>query len=324
MKKRTLGNTGIEVTELGLGTWALGGLGQHADAKNYGEVEERDAIDTFAAYVNAGGNHIDSAYNYHDCERRVGIYLKKAGNRDKLVLASKIWQDDPASIRKFFDTSRKLMGTDVIDILYLHNPPDAPDEMNRVLDIYQAMKDRGEIRAIGATIKGHNVTPETVSLMRQYIDSGRCNVIMCIFSVLRQLTGGAFAYAGEKGVGIVLRTVLESGFLTGKYRPGHRFTDAQDHRARWSDRKRDAVLQICGDFSGFARDNGYASPSDLATRFALDTPHVSSVLVGAKNVRQLQQNLSALDVPGISAGLRAEVTGQFGGKERVVSLDLEF
>ncbi|HQL09761.1 MAG TPA: aldo/keto reductase [Lentisphaeria bacterium] len=322
IRKRPLGATGMQVSELGLGTWPLGGVADRQGALNYGDCPEKDALDIIAAYVDAGGNHLDSAYNYWGAEARIGKYLKSARNRDHMILTSKIWPVDEAAVRQCLDQSRRDFGTDVIDVLYLHNPPDDVDEMNRVLDLYCRLKDEGKIRAIGATIKGHNVTSETVRLMRQYIASGRTDVIMCIFSALRQKTGQAFAEAHAAGVGIVLRTTLESGFLTGAFKPGHVFAGPQDHRARWPRKKLDQILELVEAFNRAVVKPPYRTTAEVATRFALDTPHVSSVLQGVLKVSELRENLTVLDLPALDEHTMALIRGQFGHHETTVSLDL--
>lgn len=322
IRKRLLGASGIEVSEVGLGTWPLGGVVDVQGALHYGECSEADALDTITAYVDAGGNHIDSAYNYWQAEARIGKFLKASGLREQLILTSKIWPTDEKNVREFLDTSRKNYGVDVIDILYMHNPPDEVDEMNRLLDLYCTLKDEGKIRAIGATIKGHNVTDETVRLMRQYIDSGRMDVIMCIFSVLRQKTAEAFAQAEAAGVGIVLRTTLESGFLSGNYRPGHKFTGTQDHRARWPQKKLDQILELVDRFRTACVRPPYQDTAQVATRFVLQIPHVSSVLLGARKVSQVKRNLAVLDLPDLGYDLMALIRDEFGHNETTVSLDL--
>jgi aryl-alcohol dehydrogenase-like predicted oxidoreductase len=318
--RRPLGNTGMSVSCIGLGTWALGGTGAHEGAQNYGPFSEAQALEIFEAYVNLGGNHIDAAHNYHDCERRLGLYLKKAGNRDKLIISSKVWQDDEATIRQKLDETRKFLDTDYLDLYYMHNPPDSADEMNRVLDIYSKLKDEGKIRGIGATIKGHNVTDETLRLMHQYIDSGRMSAIMCIFSAIRQKTGEAFAAAEAAGVGIILRTTLESGFLTGAFKPGHRFTADQDHRKRWPTDKLDAVLEMVDELARLTVKPPYTAIAEVATRFALDTAHVSCVLQGVMKVSELERNLGVLNLPPLSTEIMKLIKTRYSGKEELVSL----
>lgn len=325
MHRRILGRTGLAVSEIGLGTWGLGGLGAHAQAKNYGPVPESDAREALQAYLRLDGNFVDTAYNYHDSERRIGNFLRETGARDRVVLSSKVWAWDEPSIRRALDESRTLLGTDVIDLYYLHNPPDEPDQRDRVLDLFDRLKAEGKIRFTGATIKGHNVTSQTVDLMHQYIATGRCDVIMCIYSVLRQKTAEAFAHAAGEGVGIVVRTVLESGFLTGRYAPGHTFHSPayhdQDHRRRWAQEKLDRVLALAEEFGGAARQAG-CTPSEAAIRFALGTPHVGCVLLGCRDARQVESNLAPAFQPALPRETWQDWSTRFGGHETTVSIDL--
>ncbi|RMD81584.1 MAG: aldo/keto reductase, partial [Lentisphaerae bacterium] len=272
LQRRPLGRTGMCVSEIGLGTWALGSLGRHEGAWNYGYIPEHVTREVLETYVEAGGNHIDSAHNYHDAEQRIGAFLRTYGKRDELIITSKVWQTDETTVRQKLEETLRWLGTDYIDIYYMHNPPDDPGEMERVLDLYDTLREEGKIRAIGATLKGHNVRDETVDLIRQYVRSGRVDVVMCICSVLRQKNIVTFAEAAERGVGIVLRTVLESGFLTGKYKPGHRFTQEQDHRRRWPEERLDQILALIQDFSAQTVNPPWDSPAKVAIRFALDLP----------------------------------------------------
>ena len=82
-------------------------------------------------------------------------------------------------------------------------------------------KEEGLIRHIGASIKGPNVNQMTVDLCRKYIKTGRVDVFQVVYSILRQKLYDVILEAQNAGIGIVARTALESGFLSGNYRPGH-------------------------------------------------------------------------------------------------------
>ena len=97
----------------------------------------------------------------------------------------------------------------------------------------EQLKTEGKIRAIGASIKGPNVTQHTADLCRQYINTGKVDVLQLVYSIFRQSNAQVFEQARQAGVGIIARTVLESGFLTGKYNSQSLFSEG-DHRRRWS------------------------------------------------------------------------------------------
>ncbi|MBW2154878.1 MAG: aldo/keto reductase, partial [Deltaproteobacteria bacterium] len=278
LKKRVLGRTGFEVTELGFGAWPIGG-------EAYGPVSEKNAIETIEAYLSAGGNLIDTAPVYAKSETYIGKALKGKGIREKIFIATKTMKGDTIEtipdIKQEIDNSLRALQTDYVDIYFLHKPPDEPDVMNRAIDEFEKLKNQGKIRAIGASVKLANVTPETVRLCRQYIDTGRVDVLEVAYSILRQANAENFAYAHEKGVGIIVRTAIESGFLTGRYKPGDVFTEG--HRKRWSEQTLQEILKHASELQTYAIRRPYRSLAQVALRFALVPKEVSCVIVGAEN-----------------------------------------
>lgn len=299
-----LGNTGIVVSDVGFGAWAIGGV-------QYGDVSEADAVDALETYFEQGGNFVDTARAYHESERIIGEVTARLGNRDDIVIASKTKQLTAADIRNELETSLRLLQRDYVDLYYLHAPPDDIDEMNRILDVFSKLKDEGKIKLIGASVKGPNVTQHTVDLCRQYIQSGRVNVLQVIYSIFRQQNEEIFPEAQAQGVGIVARTSLESGFLTGKYKPGHSFSGS-DHRQRWSKQRLEIILSHVADVEQLAVKPPYETLSQVALRFALDTPGIDSIIPGAKNSDQLRSNLSILDLPPLDEAVYNELKARYG------------
>jgi aryl-alcohol dehydrogenase-like predicted oxidoreductase len=288
MKTRTLGNTDLVLSELGLGTWALGGV-------YYGPVEDEEAIRAVRTYLDAGGNHVDTAFSYHKAEPLVGQAIK-GYDRDKLILASKTYSSSSyekakQKLRHDLEISLRDLGTDYVDLYYLHGPPEDPDEMHRVLDEYLKLKDEGKIRHIAVSIKGPSVDDHSVALGRQYIASGKVNALQIAYSPLRQKARQFFDEAAQAGVGIIARQVIESGFLTGKYEPGHRFT-WPDHRTRWLDEHRDEILKtVQEDFVTLPMPEGYQNPAQLAVKYVLAYPQVASMVLGANKNSQVERNV---------------------------------
>ena len=304
-KTRILGRTGLEVAEIGFGAWPIGG-------RYYGHVTEDDAHACVNAYVEGGGNFIDTARRYLDSERIIGEYFRRHGGREGTIIASKTHQTDALAIRKELEETLRMLQSDYVDVYYLHAPPDDPTEMKCVLDVYERLKEEGKIRAIGASIKGPNVTERTVALCRQYIRSGRVDVLQVIYSVFRQKNSEMFREASEGGVGVVGRTVLESGFLTGKYAPGHQFT-GDDHRRRWGGERLAGMLEYVQELEELAVAPPYRAVGDVAIRFALDQEGISTIIVGAKSVPQVQANMRAASLPPVTQELRERLIGAYGG-----------
>ncbi len=306
MEKRPLGKTGIMMSRLGFGTWPIGGL-------KYGAVSEADAAACIRAYIEAGGNFIDTARAYADSEEIIGNYFHKHGGRKDVVIASKTKSLTEAEIRKDLETSFKMLRTDYIDLYYLHSPPDSVQEMNELLDVFEALKSEGKIRAIGASIKGADVTDHTVSLCRQYIASGRVDALQVVYSILRQKNKRMFSEAAENNVAVIGRTVLESGFLTGKYKPGHRFPEG-DHRSRWGSEQLDDIFAIAEDLETLAETNGFSSPAEFAMKFSYDEEGVNAIIPGAKNEAQMHSNLRVPEAPPVPEAVRRRLYEDFAGR----------
>ena len=182
--------------------------------------------------------------------------------------------------------------------------------MNRVLDEYERFKAEGKIRAVGASIRGPSVTQETLDLCRQYIDTGRVDVIQVVYSIFRQMNNEIFDYAAGKGVGIVVRTALESGILTGKYRPGHRFT--KGHRANYPEQVQEAMLKAVEDVENLALKPPYEKAAHVAIKFSLEPQEISSLLLGARNAKQVEELLQAVSLPDLGQGIVEKLKADYG------------
>lgn len=293
IRRRLIPRLGISVSELGFGAWGIGGhfVGTRTP------VDGREAL---LAYLDAGGNFIDTAAIYGDSEKTIGRTLAEfGGGGDPVYVATKTKNGDVREtvplIRKDVEDSLCNLRRDHVDLLYLHVPPDDDGTIAQALDECEALKAAGKIRALGASIKGPAVTDATVALCRKYVDTGRIDVIQLVYSILRQKNIAAIDYASRNGVGIVVRTSMESGFLTGKFATGTRFT-ADDHRSRWNGNI-DAIVRDVYRIREEHLRPPYEDVGQLAIRFALLPQGVTSVIVGAKNGVQQRANLRALDLP---------------------------
>lgn len=304
LKTRTLGKTGFDLTEIGFGAWAIGG-------RRYGPVAQSDGIDAIHAYIKGGGNFIDTARSYGS-EPLLGQYFAQHGGRENIFIATKAPSVEPDDIRSDLETSLRELQTDYIDLYYLHRPPENPDHMNRLLDLYDQLKVEGKIRATGASIKGPTVTQNTTDLCQQYIQSGRVDALQVIYSIYRQKTAEIFQESHNNGVGIVARTVLESGFLTGKYKPGQTFS-GDDHRKRWGTQRLESILQQTQDLQSIVKPP-YTTLSQIAIRFALQCPEVTTLILGARNASQIEQNFSAEDLPPLDTDLYQSLIEQYTDK----------
>ncbi len=279
----------FEITKLGFGAWAIGGA-------SYGNVEEEQASGTLKAYLNAGGNFIDTAQGYAQSEKIIGDFLSENKLTNNVIIATKTFAgsslDNIAQIETTLNQSLKKLKRDYIDLFYLHSPPEEDEVINKALSVLKELKRQGKIRAIGASIKGVDVTDDTVKLCKKYIDTGDVDAIQLVYSVFRQKNAEIFNYAKENNVAIIGRTSLESGFLTGKFSAGYQF-DKDDHRNRWNENKEYIIKEAINLKEIMLNNNWDDSLLSLALRFAIIPEAINSTIVGAKNKTQIDDIIKA-------------------------------
>ncbi|MFI3170050.1 MAG: aldo/keto reductase [Faecalibacterium sp.] len=301
----------IYISRLGIGTWAIGGSGC------YGDVHAAQAIDALDCYFSAGGNFIDTAEGYADGELVIGQFLKST-LKHEAVIATKTQagrdRESIPNIEASLDKSLTRLGRDYVDLYYFHTPPSEPDVMEEALDVMQSLKKKGKIRAVGGSIKGVNVTDDTVKLCKQYIDSGKMDAIQLVYNILRQQTNEVFDYAIQHKIALVGRTSLETGFLSGKYKKGHRFAE-NDHRNRWNatyDMIAEHVDEIEKRFiTQKCVDNDMTS---LALRFAMYPEAMTNTIVGARTRAQVEELLTIIEKPPLNSETITTLEEMFRGK----------
>jgi aryl-alcohol dehydrogenase-like predicted oxidoreductase len=298
---RKLGNTGITVSEIGFGGWAIGGT---ADAGGtplgWGRTNDDESLAAIRRARELGVTFFDTSnsYGFGRSESLLGIVLSR--RREDVVIATKVGvvRDAEGRARKDFsrshiyhavDGSLKRLRTDYIDLYQLHNP--TLDELHRD-DLHEAMdrlQETGKIRFWGVSI----TTPdEGLEIVRR----GWGYTLQVLYNVLNQAPADElFPLAKEKGYGIVVRVPLASGLLSGKYRPDTVFSRDDVRQNFLTPRRLEEVLPRVDEaksiIGGTAR-----SLAEGALRFTLANEAVSTVIPGAKNVRQVEMNASADEV----------------------------
>ena len=301
MHYRKLGNTGMTVSEIGFGGWAIGGA---ADAGGtplgWGRTSDDESLAAIRRARELGVTFFDTAdaYGFGRSESLLGIVLSR--RRQDVVIATKVGvvRDAEGRVGKDFsrthishavDGSLKRLRTDYIDLYQLHNP--TLDELRRD-DLHEAMdrlQEVGKIRFWGVSV----TTPEEgLEIVRQ----GWGYTLQVLYNVLNQAPADElFPLAKEKGYGIIARVPLASGLLSGKFRQDTVFPK-DDVRQNFLTPKRleevmprvDEAKSIIG---GTAR-----SLAEGALRFTLANDAVSTAIPGAKNARQVEMNVSADEV----------------------------
>ncbi len=304
MEYRILGKTGWKISQVSLGTWALGG--------SWGKtIEDAQALDALSHAALCGVNFFDTADVYGDgrSERLLG---KVFGKRQDIIIATKFCRagdiSDPSTysydqVKAYLVGSLQRLNRDGIDLYQIHCPPTWVIEQGDVFEVLDRLKEEGLIRHYGVSVE---TVDEGLKAMR-YPNVSTLQVILNIFR--QKVVFELLPEAASHDVGILARVPLASGLLTGKFHIGDTFAE-DDHRHFNRD---GAAFNVGETFAGlpFAKGveladkirwiaNGRDSMASAALRWVLDQPGVSSVIPGFKSTQQIDQNLSAIHQPPFS------------------------
>ena len=302
-----MGQTGLEVSEIAFGTWRFG---RETAAGNL-EIDRERGHALLDAYESAGGRFIDTAdvYGRGKSERWIGEWLADR-ERDRYVIASKIyWQTregDPNAkglnrkhVRRGVERSLDRLGTDYLDVLYIHRWDDATParELVRTLD---GLVDDGLVQYLGASTFRPNAwkVARANEIARKQgwepfsVTQPRHNLVN------REIEGEYMDFCDERGLGIVPWSPLAQGFLTGKYErdeapPGD--STASDSEG-WEERYLTAENFDALDVVRAVADEVNATPAQVSLAFQLHHPAITAPIVGARTVGQLEENLGAATV----------------------------
>jgi aryl-alcohol dehydrogenase-like predicted oxidoreductase len=303
MKYRNFGDSGIGLSVIGLGTWPLGN-------DFFGAVDERQGVGTIHRALDLGINLIDTSPAYgqdFESERIVGKALE--GRRDKAVISTKFGVHRvlgageykitgeyvrclaPAAAQAELENSLKRLGTDYIDIYFIHWP-DLNNGIDGALELLAKWKKEGKIRA-GA------VSNFSVEQIKTAVDKGGISGIQPPLSLLDRscFDNGVIQFAHDKGLGIMTYGSLGGGILTGAFKTPPEVTDKELRvffydffsEAKWS--KCAAVIDT---LRGVADGRG-VSVAEVAINWVLAVPGVSAALIGTTKPENLEKNARAAD-----------------------------
>jgi aryl-alcohol dehydrogenase-like predicted oxidoreductase len=283
---RPLGATGIDVSEIGLGAWQLGA---HREWNGPGERESLEIIDEA---LRLGCTFIDTASPYADGRSEEYIGRALEGRREQAVICTKFgfwapgYQEDHSAdrIEESVELSLRRLRTDYIDVLLFHGPPQDFGGTARHWEILRRLVHSGVIRAYGVSV-GSGSSAQ----IRDVIETTGSQVIEVHFNAIRQEPRAAFAQAAEAGVGLIANVPLQSGWLSGKYNAGSRFSD--DVRGGQSPERREQMAALVGQVRDIL-PAGVSLPHG-ALQYVLAHPQISTVIPGAKSVAQLRDNVAA-------------------------------
>lgn len=305
MKYRTLGNTGMAISELSFGTWAIGG--------SWGETDDRAALEGLERAIAAGVNFFDTADVYGDGHSEELLAQATKGREDEIYIATKFCRagklHDPENyteerVRAYCEASLKRLEREAIDLYQIHCPPFEILKQGQVFEVLEKLKQEGKIRHYGVSV-------ETVEEGLYTIEHSDASSLQVIFNLLRQKPlEELFPLAQERGVGILARVPLASGLLTGKFTKETTFA-ANDHRNYNRDGQSFNVGETFGGLE-FAKGvelseqvrwiaEGRGTMARAALKWIMEQEGVTSVIPGFRNAQQVEDNLLALEAKGYSA-----------------------
>jgi aryl-alcohol dehydrogenase-like predicted oxidoreductase len=295
MKVRLFGTTGVEVSEVGFGAWAIGG---NAHGNSYGPTDDAESLRALETSLELGCTFFDTAdvYGFGHSEELLGKAL--AGHRDKVFIATKGGSDfyhqpprlnfTEAHLTFAAEQSLKRLGTDYIDLYQLHNPPFSLLENGRIFEGLEKLKSQGKIRFYGISI--HDPQEGLIAMK-----TGKPAAIQVVYNYLRRdAAEELFPRAVAEGVAIIAREPLANGFLTGKYTKDSIFP-VGDIRHQWPSKYQAQLINRVQDFTRTVQNSPF-TPAQTALRFVLAQPAVSVVIPGCKTVHQAEENFLASEL----------------------------
>ncbi|OGJ87587.1 MAG: hypothetical protein A2268_04055 [Candidatus Raymondbacteria bacterium RifOxyA12_full_50_37] len=299
MHYRTLGRTGLTVSEIGLGTLAIGGPWSFGGFEfGRGQVDDKNSLKMISIALDAGVNFIDTAdiYGYGKSEEIIGKGIE--GKREKTVICTKVgnrgtereWFKDfsPAWIKAACEQSLKRLKTDYIDVYLLHSPDEDFIFRDDLFTAFNELKKEGKIRFYGCSV----VSPKQGV---DFLSSGYGDVIETFYNICdRAALDDLFPAAQHADAGIVIKAPLCSGLLTGKYTKNTSF-DPSDFRSELYPRERLEKIINVTDYARPFADRAGLSLSQFALKYCLTRDEVSTIIPGGKTAGQVLENVRASD-----------------------------
>lgn len=322
MKYRTLGKTGLKVSEVGMGTWQLANdpgcwIGSDLD----------ESLKALYKYVELGGNFIDTAWIYgldnknpdrHPSEELIGKFLKESGKRKDLIIATKVpgknmkwpaWKGVPVSevfpndwIEKCVDDSLRSLGTDFIDLVQFHVWQDDFVKENGWKETIQKIITSGKVKHWGISINDYQPTN-----CFQAIDTGLISTIQFIFNIFHQKpTEKLLPYAKEKNIGLIARVPLDEGGLSGNITLDTKFAEGDFRQSYFAGDRLHELVKRTDELKKLLGEEAKTLP-ELALRYILSWDEVSTVIPGIRKVKYAEENTAVSDGRKLSPHLMEEL-----------------
>lgn len=313
MRYRTLGKTGLQVSEIGFGGWAIAG-NRYGDS--YGPTEDAVSLAALNRAYELGCTffHTADVFGHGHGETLIGEALK-GWRREEVVIATQGGQDfsgeavkpnfSETALRQAVDASLRRLGVEAIDVYQLHTPPLELIQHGKVFEVLQDLKQAGKIRTYGVSIQDPQEGIQAIRL-------GAVDTVMAIWNLFdRRIEKALLEACREHRTGLLVREPLARGVLAEAFREGMTFGKG-DHRAVWPRPFVSRRIQAAGEFRKILPE-GYDGLDQLALGYALHDPAVSCVVAGCKTPEQVARNMAASDRPPLTSDQLREVARVYSG-----------
>ncbi|MBK3578894.1 aldo/keto reductase [Streptomyces sp. MBT65] len=304
MDERVIGRSRQQASVVGLGTWQLGA--------DWGDVDDKEALAVLEAAAESGVTFFDTADVYGDgrSEQTIAAFLSGRPDLHVLVATKMGRRVDQIpenyvldNFRAWNDRSRRNLGVDRIDLVQLHCPPTAVYSSDEVFDALDTLVAEERIARYGVSVE--TCEEALTAIARPNVTS--VQIILNAFRMKPLLQ--VLPAAQAAGVGIIARVPLASGLLSGKYtkdtvfpendhRTYNRHGESFDQGETFSGVDYATGVEAAAEFSALAPE-GY-TPAQLALRWIIDQPGVTTVIPGARSPEQARANAAAAQLPALS------------------------
>ncbi len=303
MQYRKFGNTDMNVSEIGFGTWAIGGVASVGNlAIGWGPSDDNVSIAAIHKALDAGINFFDTAdfYGLGHSETLLGNTI---GNRKDVLIASKVGQKagDDGKVQLDYtkdyminacEQSLQRLKRDHIDFHHLHVARMHHLENGECIEAMQQLQKEGKIRYWGISLITFNPFPEADFFFKNDLGNG----FQLVFNLINQKALPILSQAAAKGYGVIARMPLQFGLLSGKIKPDTTFSK-DDHRSyRVVPPITEAVLKILKEEVWPLCEKYQTTESGLALSYILSYPEISTVIPGIRTPEHVSLNTDHLVV----------------------------
>ncbi|MCH6256954.1 aldo/keto reductase [Puniceicoccaceae bacterium K14] len=303
MNYRQLGKTGIEVSEISFGAWAIGG--------SWGEQNDDESVAALHKAIDLGVRFIDTAAGYGEgrSEKVIAKVLKERS--EKVAVATKTppaagpwppspycaWEDrySETYLRENIEERLRYLDTDCIDLLQLHTWTRAWNRDPQPFEILKKLKNEGKVKAVGISTPEYDQNAVIDLMKGGFVDS-----VQVIYNIFEQEPAAELLpVAQECGVGIIVRVAFDEGSLTGKFHSDHKFGEGDFRNGYFQGDRLERSIRRVNSIKKDIEGSGLTMPQ-FALKYVLEHPAVSCVIPGMRNVRQAELNCAVSNLPQIA------------------------